>query len=177
MQRAVVVALIFALLPASAIAQTPAPQQSRSSGSKIKWIALGGIIGGVGTALLGTTTGRSSSQNSLSANNSRCFGSGGGLCRLSGFGIGSACQFGAPANEGCSIPNGGGSGFGGGVPGPTTFGSSFLPQRRGANWKMIGPAIGAAGVSAFVLYRSHVSAKKAEFSLRSNGAVQLSYQW
>jgi hypothetical protein len=175
MQRAVAFALLIALLPAAAIAQTSAPQPSRSSGSKIKWIALGGVIGGVGTALLGAATGRSSEQNSLSTNNSRCFG--GGVCSLVEFGTGSACQFGATVNTGCGVPsapNLGGLGFGGG---PTALGSSFIPQRRGINWKMIGPALGAAGLSAFVLYRSHVSARKADVSLRSNGALQLSYQW
>jgi hypothetical protein len=167
MRKLIALALLAALLPTAAVAQNSSPSQG-ASGKKTKLFALGSVIGGVGLIVLSTTTGKQTSSSTTSG--ARCFGAAtpSSNCNTTFFGFG-----------GTTSPAGSSSGF----PTSAIYGigsrSTGLPsvQGRGTNWKLVGPAIGAIGVGTFALYRSHVSARRADLSIRPSGAVQLSYKW
>jgi hypothetical protein len=165
MRKMLALALLAALLPTAAIAQNSSPPQG--AGKKTKLLALGSVIGGVGLMILSTTAGK---QTSSTTNGSACnFGATTlTTCSVTAFGAGGATS---PAGSSSGFPTTAINGIGAksiGFPGA---------QARGTNWKLAGSAIGAIGVGTFVLYRSHVSAKRADVSVRPGGTVQLSYKW
>jgi hypothetical protein len=92
---------------------------------------------------------------------SPCFGGGFGVggCQVERIGFG-----GSPASSPC-------------IGGGPCNNSVLIGQRRGINWKVVGPAIGAAGAGAFALYRNHVAKRRADLAVRPNGTVQVSYAW
>jgi hypothetical protein len=165
----VTLALLITLAPTAAMAQNPP-----SSGKKLKWVALGSVIGG---AALGAFAAFSEKETKTVATrvtaSSHCVVTPAASTPAVSAVV--ACVIvGQPAQ-----PNGP-------LSVPTTFGAgsvstSFVtlsnsPQ-RGINWKLAGPAIGATSVGGFLLYRYHVRVKKADVSLRPDGAVQLAFTW
>jgi hypothetical protein len=167
MKKLIASAVLCAFLPAAAVAQNSNPPQEKS-GKKTRLLALGSIVGGVGLMVLSTMAEKPTSSST--ANGAPCLGAATPLttCNRTVLGFGGATSLAGSA-----------SGF-------TTsaihaIGSRSIglsgAQKRGTNWKLVGPAIGAIGAGTFVLYRSHVSAKRADLSVRPDGAVQLSYKW
>jgi hypothetical protein len=170
--------VLIALAPTAAMAQNP-----QSSGKKLKWIALGGVIGGATLGAFAAFSGEKPAPLSAAKTNSSIVATV------------SSCP--APITNGAvtvaviceSIGNPvGGSSAPLTPPGtfPVTFGVRGAPttmftlanaQQRSTNWKLAGPAIGATSVGAFLLYRYHVRVKKADVSLRPDGAVQLAFTW
>jgi hypothetical protein len=167
MKKLIASAVLATLLPTAVVAQNSNPPQEKS-GKKTRLLALGSIVGGVGLMVLSTTAEKPTSAST--ANGAPCLGAATPLtpCNMTVFGFG-----GATSSAGSS------SGFA--TSAIHSIGSRSIglsgTQERGTNWKLVGPAIGAIGVGTFVLYRSHVSAKRADLSVRPDGAVQLSYKW
>jgi hypothetical protein len=169
LMKPVALAVLIALVPATAMAQNP-----QSSGKKMKWIALGSIIGGATFGAFAAFTGNKQPTATNTSAFSQCTSP---PITSSSSAITQVCIVGTPTAP--AIGNA-----------PTTiqmtFGAGSVrtsaltlanSQQRTTNWKLAGPAIGATSVGAFLLYRYHVRVKKADVSLRPDGAVQLAFTW
>jgi hypothetical protein len=50
-------------------------------------------------------------------------------------------------------------------------------RRRATNWKIAGPSLGAAAAGAMLFELGHVQMKKAQLSIRPDGAVRVAFRW
>ena len=173
-------ALLFFILPVTARSQDQSPQQRRSSGKKIQWLGVGSLLGGAGLAVFGAVSGKETVTHFSSTPNANCTS----VQNASASAV--ACVVFAGA-----IPVAGGSGSAPLAP-PSSPGGSSTPlsvitlstpalitteERRTVNWKIVAPAIGAASAGAFLAHLGHARVKKAELSVRPNGALQLAFRW
>ena len=172
--RPVALVLVF-LLPAQAMAQsTAAPQKSSS---KWKWIALGSIAAGVGAALVATASKTDATTQSSSNCPAIPPGTIGSCATVATVGAIPTVVLvpsapGTPPSPSATRTN---PGTMSAVP-MSTISLATLQERR-TNWKMLIPSVGVASAGAFVLYRDHTRKKKAELSLRNDGAAQFQFKW
>jgi hypothetical protein len=172
--RAAAIAVLIAFLPSVVTGQNQAPQQ-QSSGKKLKWIGIGAAIGGAGLAAIALSGDGVSSRESTAGS----FSCGNPGPTVVVIGCGSVVAAAVP------FP-GGSTGTGGTSPltppgvsamnSVNTFGVS-LPQQRMTNWKLLGPAIGVAGLGGFLFYEGHIRGKKAALSVAPEGGVRLQLRW
>lgn len=172
LMKPVALALLIALVPTAAMAQN-----TQSSGKKLKWIALGGLIGGATlgafAAFSGDKRAATSNVTALSSCNSAVQNA---LPPSASVVV--ACIVAVPIPPATSGPIT--------LPQPLTSAAGSVPvsvlalsspQQRGINWKLAGSAIGASSVGGLLLYRYHVRVKKADVSLRRDGAVEVAFTW
>jgi hypothetical protein len=173
--KSIALAVLLSFLPVVARAQDPSGPQKRSSGKKMEWVGLGGLLGGVGVAILAIASGKETvaTYSTTTTTNSNC----------------TVFETGSVSAVACTSSVSSVAATGGvtapltppGSPGTSSVSSVATTvsteQRRFTNWKIVGLAAGVAGAGALFMYLGHVRVKSAELSVRPNGAVQLAFKW
>jgi hypothetical protein len=147
------IALLLLLMPFKAVAQNQTEQHSKAK--KLEWIGIGALAGGVAGTVIGIATGKATQEVARYQLCSTLQSSSSTPSTCVTFLTGSTTQV------------------------ATTTGTFTLStqQHRATNWKIAGPAIGAAGAGALLLELGHLQVKRAEFSIRPDGGVKVAFRW
>jgi hypothetical protein len=154
--KPIIAGLLLLLTPMAALAQ----HQQHSTAKKLEWIGIGALAGGVGATVAGVTRKREVPTATFMPNTS-CAAFPAMTCVPVVTGTTTVIM---PAG---TMQVGTGTG-------------SFVlstQQHRATNWKLAGPAIGAAGAGALMLELGHLQVKRAELSIRPDGVIRVAIKW
>ena len=151
--KPIIAALLLLLTPMAALSQ----HQQHSKAKKLEWIGIGAIAGGIAGTVIGIATGREAQQGFHVNSSGNC----------------TTIQSPSTTVTSCvTVTTTGTINIG-----TITNTVSSTPLRRATNWKIAGPAIGAAGAGALMLELAHLQVKRAEFSIRPDGGVKVAFKW
>ncbi len=151
-------ALLFFFLPLAARAQAPSADQQRSLGKKMQWLGIAAMVGGAGLAVAGIATGKETSTVTSFSQNGNC------TSFTSGSSVATTCF--VVAGPGTPSGSSGTSGV-----------ISYSQERHATAWKIAAPGIAVAGAGVLLTRVGHTRIKKAELSIRPDGALRLAFKW
>jgi hypothetical protein len=154
--KAVLVALLLLLMPFNALAQNQPEHHSKAK--KLEWIGIGAIAGGIAGTVIGIATGKATQEVFTYLQSGTC----------------STFQSSSSTASTCVTFVTGSTTRVGTATGTITL--STQPHRA-TNWKIAGPAIGAAGAGALMLELGQLQVKRAELSIRPDGGVKVAFRW
>jgi hypothetical protein len=154
--KSFLVALFLLLTPFNALAQNPPEQHSKAK--KLEWIGIGALAGGISGTVIGIATGKSTQEVFTYLQSGTC----------------STFQSSSSTASTCVTFVTGSTTQVGTTTGTITFSTQ---QHRATNWKIAGPAIGAAGAGALMMELGHLQVKRAELSIRPDGALRVAFKW
>jgi hypothetical protein len=150
------VALLL-LMPFNLLAQNQPGRHSKAK--KLEWVGIGALAGGIAGTVIGIATGKTTQEVFTYLQSGTC------STFQSSSSTASTCVTFVSGSTTLQV---------GTATGTITLSSQ---PRRTTNWKIAGPAIGAAGAGALMLELAHLQVKRAEFSIRPDGGVKVAFKW